>query len=310
VAVGVVLPLAALLVAERRARRARALLGLARPSLWTRGGPAAALALLAALVGLAATQPEVRTVREQRVRTDAQAVYVLDTSRSMLAASRPGGETRFERARAAAEDLRADLSEVPTGLASFTDRVLPLLFPTDDRRVFGSTLERALAVDAPPPQARKVEATTFSALTDLVVGHYFPSAAKRRLAVVFTDAESPPVDDGALARSLQDGRVLGPIFVRVWSARERVFDPEGVPEPGYRPDPTSGERVAALASAVGARVFGPGQMNAAAAEARRLLGAGPVVRRGREVRSLALAPYAMLAALVPLAFLLWRRNVR
>src|SRR5205814_1732724 len=96
VAVGVVLPLAALAVAERRARRARALLGLAPPSLARRAAPVAALALVAGLVGLAATQPVIRTVREQRVRTDAQAVFVVDTSRSMLASARAGGETRFD----------------------------------------------------------------------------------------------------------------------------------------------------------------------------------------------------------------------
>src|SRR5262245_50644927 len=149
----------------------------------------------------------------------------------MLASSRAGGETRFDRALGAAERLRDDLSEVPTGISSFTDRVLPLVFPTDDQRVFGSTLTRALAVDSPPPQSRNVEATTFSALGDLVGGRYFPKSAKRRLAVVFTDGESRPVDDEALARTLRDGHVLGPIFVRLWGRGERVFDPQGVVEP-------------------------------------------------------------------------------
>src|SRR5438105_10229239 len=95
VAVGVALPLAALVVGELRARRARALLGLAPPSLAGRVAPVLALALLATLVGIAATQPVIRTVRAQRVRTDAQAVFVVDTSRSMLATARAGGETRF-----------------------------------------------------------------------------------------------------------------------------------------------------------------------------------------------------------------------
>ncbi len=310
VAVGVVLPLAALLVAERRAARARRRLRLEPPSPAGRLAAVVALALVAALVGVAAAQPTVRTTSRRLVRSDAQAMFVVDTSRSMLASHGPGGETRFARARAAAERLRVELPELPAGIASFTDRVLPLLLPTSDLAVFSSVLDRALAVDSPPPQASNVEATTFASLTDLVVGRYFAPRAKRRLAVVLTDGESRPVDDAAVARTLRAGHVLGPIFVRIWAGDERVYDGRRVPEPEYRPDPASRARLDALASATGGRVYGSGQLAAAAAAARRLLGPGPVVAQGREKRSLALAPYAVLAALAPLAFLLWTRNVR
>jgi hypothetical protein len=310
VAAGVALPLAALAAAELRAVRARRHLGLAAPARSARAAPGAALAVLAALLGVAATQPVVRTIDRERVRSDAEAIYVVDTSRSMLASSGAGGVTRFERARDAAARLREELSEVPTGLASLTDRVLPLALPTARAGVFGSTLERALSVDSPPPQVIARAATTLAALPDLVQGRLFSPVAKRRLAVVFTDGESRPVDDRAVARALQAGDVLGPVFVRVWNAGERVYGSDRVPEPGYRPDTTSGARLQALARAVDGRVVGPGDTGEAAAEARRLLGKGPVVTRGRQVRSLSLAPYAALASLVPLAFLLWRRNVR
>ena len=310
VAFGVVLPLAALVLAERRAARARAHLGLSPPGFAAPAAAAAAILLTAALLGLAAAQPVVRTVDERRVRTDAQALFVVDTSRSMLAAPRAGATSRFARAQAAAQRLHDALSDVPTGLASLTDRMLPLALPTADRRVFSSTLARSLAVDSPPPQQRATRATTLDSLRDVVAGRYFPARIERRLVVVFTDGETQPLDSAALTRTLRRGEVLGPLFVRVWSADELVFGPDGVPEPGYRPDPTSGARLEALARSAGGQVFGPGETRAAADAARRLLGQGTVTLRGREVRSFALAPYAALSALVPLALLLWRRNLR
>src|SRR5260221_12886 len=91
---------------------------------------------------------------------------------------------------------------------SFLSPLPALVFRPDGRRVFAGALGRALAVASPPPQARFVEATTFSALTDVVAGSYFPRSAKRRLAVVFTDGESRPVDDQAIARTLRDGHLL------------------------------------------------------------------------------------------------------
>jgi hypothetical protein len=310
VALGVAVPLAALLLAERRAAQARSLLRLAPPGLARQAAPAAGILLTAALLGVAAAQPVVRTLDERRVREDAQALFVVDTSRSMLASTRPGATTRFERAQAAAQRLRAQLQEVPTGLASLTDRVLPVVLPTADGRVFSSALTRALEVDSPPPQQRAIRATTLGALRDVVAGRYFPARIERRLVVVFTDGETQPLDSVSLVRALRRGEVLGPLFVHVWRPDELVFGPNGVPEPGYRPDATSGARLDALARSAGSRVFGPGETEAAAGAARRLLGEGSVTLRGREVRSLELAPYAALSALVPLGFLLWRRNLR
>jgi hypothetical protein len=225
---------------------------------------------------VAAAQPVVRTVDERREREDARALFVVDTSRSMLASRRPGVATRFDRAQAAAQRLRAALPEMPTGLASLTDRMLPLVLPTADARVFSSALVRALAVDSPPPQQRATRATTLDALRDVVAGRCFPARIERRLVVVFTDGATQPLESAPLVRALRRGEVLGPLFVHVWRADELVFGPDGVPEPGYRPDRTSGERLDALARSAGGRVFGPGETKAAADAARRLLGEGSV----------------------------------
>ena len=138
VALGALLPLVALVLAERRAARARSLLRLEPPGIAEQAVPAAGIVLTAILLGLAAAQPVVRSIDERRVRDDAQALFVVDTSRSMLAASSPDAATRFDRARAAAQRLRTSLPEVPTGLASLTDRMLPVVLPTPDGRVFSS----------------------------------------------------------------------------------------------------------------------------------------------------------------------------
>jgi hypothetical protein len=46
----------------------------------------------------------------------------------------------------------------------------------------------------------------------------------------------------------------------------------------------------------------------AAAAVRAVIGKGPTTARGRELNSFLLAPYVLLFAIVPLGFLLFRRN--
>ena len=51
-----------------------------------------------ALLAVAASQPALAHDSRQRVRTDAQALFVIDTSRSMAAATTPAAPTRLARA--------------------------------------------------------------------------------------------------------------------------------------------------------------------------------------------------------------------
>ena len=106
-AVLVAAPVAAFLFGERGRRRVGALLHFAEPSPATRFAPAVALIVVAALFGLAATQPTLVRRSQQHVRTDAEAWFVLDTSLSMKATAGQGSPTRFQHAQA---------------LASFPDR--------------------------------------------------------------------------------------------------------------------------------------------------------------------------------------------
>jgi hypothetical protein len=307
VALGVVLPIAAFVLAERRIDRARAVLRLAAPGRVGWRTIVVALAAVPLLLGVAASQPAVRTQHGTRLRTDAQALFVLDVSRSMLASSGPGGRTRLARARAAALRLHSELTDVPSGVATLTDRVLPDLFPTGDLAAFDSTVQH-VAVEQPPPQSIELNASTFEPLADVASQGYYTPAARRRLLVLLTDGESRAFSAPAVARALRYGPGVSLILVRVWSESERVFEPSGQAE-SYRPDPQSGLALAGLAAATGGRVFAVQDMSAAAAFARSALGTGPTMARGRETRTTPLAPYVAAAALVPLLFLLGRRNV-
>src|SRR5207247_878048 len=103
-------------------------------------------------------------------RTDVQAYVVLDTSKSMAASAGAGGETRLDRAKGEALEVREGLSSVRFGIASLTDRVLPHLFPTGDPAVFATTLRQSVGIDRPPPGVNSTRATSFAALANLGEG--------------------------------------------------------------------------------------------------------------------------------------------
>jgi hypothetical protein len=242
----------------------------------------------------------------QRVRSDAELFFVVDTSRSMTARESPAAPTRLARARHAAARLRAALPEVPAGIASFTDRVLPHLLPTSDASVFAVTLEDAVGVNRPPPAFESPVATSFQMLAAFPAQGSFSRRAKRRLLVVLTDGESQSYTGAAVAQELRRVRT-GLVLVRFWSARDRVFS-DGA-DAGYRPAAASAAPLRDLGRlSAGGRVFGPGEVDAAAAAARTFLGSGPTltIDADRQVRPL--APWVALAALLPLALVVSRRG--
>jgi hypothetical protein len=298
--------IAVLLVSERRSRRVGALLGLEpRPS-WSVGVDVAALAAVGLLLGLAAGQPVVSQVRATDGRTDAEAIVVFDITRSMLAREEATTPTRLERARDIAKRVRAELVDVPVGVSSLTDRLLPHLFPTVSTTAFTSTVDRAIRIEAPPPERRANRATAFGALADLGRQNFFADAARTRVGIVLTDGESIPFNLGELRGPLVSGRV-SLYFVHLWDADERVYDARQRPE-SYRPSPTSRPVIDRIVREVGGGVFEESDVGGAIAAVERRLGAGPVAPRGRELQAVSLAPYAAVVALVPLGFVLLRRN--
>ena len=303
----VALPLAGAALAARRERRARTLLGLAAAPSRRRVGRLLALAAVPLLLALAATQPVLSSTTSARVRTDAQAFFVVDISRSMDASKGPRQPTRFARAVKDAIALRAAIPTIPSGIATLTDRVLPSLFPNPDSSVFDNTMTHAVSLEQPPPDNDNVVATSLDALGALGTENFFPATVKKRLVVVLTDGESRPFDAGQIAHALGSGPGVQVVFVHVWADGEAVFDGAHA-EQGYRELPTSGLMLATLANAIpGAAVYDEGALHAAALRERVDLGAGPSVSEGRLVRRHSLAPFVALLALVPLAAAFVRR---
>jgi von Willebrand factor type A domain len=311
VALAAFAPLAAFAFADRRRRRVEAALALpgAQEDRGRRRTVVLALVSIAALLGLAATQPTVLRKQGRKVRSDAAAIFVIDTSRSMLASEGPTSPTRFERAQKLALELRAKLSDVRVGIASMTDRVLPHLFPSSDQQAFSSVLERSVGIERPPPtDSFNTVVTTLGALTKVTTDNFFPAEARHRLLVVFTDGESRPFVDASVGALFHRPPVVRPIYVQVWRQGEAVYQ-SGKPDVAYHLDPNSRATIQRLAEATDGISIRGEHVDAAADAAHELLGSGPKVADIRERRRLDLAPYLALCVFAPLGFLLYRRNV-
>jgi hypothetical protein len=306
VALAAILPLVAFVRTTRRTEQVRSRLRLAAPQ----GSPwltVAALVAVAVLVGIAAAQPVVEDWDDTPERVDAQAFFVFDTSRSMMASSGPGRPTRFDRAAAAARQMRKALGDLPVGIASMTDRVLPHLFPSSNHSSFESVLRYSIGVDRPESDlADDKRATDLGVTRFVAAGNYF-RGTERRLLVVLTDAETKQFNVERLTGTFVDSGVQT-IVIRFWRAGERVYGPSGVEE-AYVPDPGSALAAETYARAVNGDVFQESQIGDAITAARSKLGSGTSVTRVKTVDIQPLGPFVLLIALVPLAFLLVRRNL-
>jgi hypothetical protein len=302
------IPIAAAVLVGRRTHVVRRALGLDADRGLVRRQVAVAFVLVGVLVGIACAQPVVERRETIRVRSDAEAYVVLDVSRSMLAAEENGAPTRLLRARRAAARLRGDLADVPVGLASLSDRVLPHVFPSADGEAFVQALSRSVGVGRPGPQRVAVLATAFDVLGGMATLNFYGEAVGRRLAIVLTDGETLPVDEEGLEGTLAGAAPVEFLFVRFWEPDERIFGPGGLVEDAYRPDPAAGTRFERFASAFGAELYGSDELGAVARRAREIVGEGPTRQEERVVQEVPLAPYAALAAALPLLLVLARRN--
>ena len=307
VALAVLAPLVLLAAAERRGSRARTLLGLDNPGPAARLEMPAAICTLGALLGLAAAQPVLHREVPQYARRDAEAIVAFDISRSMLAAPARTASSRLERATAIAKRLRARLADTPVGVASFTDRVLPHLFPSSDSSAFSATVSRAIGVEHPPPIGNNVTATGLDVLGDVVRMGYFTPGIAHRLLIVLTDGESRDFNPEAVRRAFSRRPPVKVIVVRVGSRDERVFGPDGLAEPTYPPlEPKNG--LARFLAATRGREFDARHLGAAVHAAHEDLGSGPRARLGTAAATTDLASFLVLAAALPLGLVLMRRN--
>ena len=305
VALAVLAPVAAALFGRTRVRAARRELGLPAPSRWSAAGRLGCGLAAIALLGLAAAQPALTDTASGNERTDTAVLFVFDISRSMSASATPRSPTRLERAVDAAIELRAAISDVPAGIATVTDRVLPDLLPVADIGSFTGVARRAVAIESPPPSATSVVATSYAALSAIPSGNFFAPNVTRRIVVLLGDGESNPFNPSQVASALTPARGYRFLAIRFWNANEQVFDGHRRAEPGYHPNPAGASIVAGLARALGGRSFSESGVGAAASYLRALAETGPTVSSGAIPSHQPLAPFvAALAGLLLLAVLL------
>jgi hypothetical protein len=260
-----------------------------------------------ALLALAAAQPVLSGNKTRLGRSDAEAYLLFDTSRSMLARTNSRSLTRLGRAKALAQDLRLGLRDIPVGVASLTDRMLPHLFPTLDPQVFASILRDSIGIQKPPPVGSGDLATDFNSITDITTNQYFRPSIAKRLLVVFSDGESRGFDDLKLTQTLRRGHVRV-LFVHLWKADEKIFLLRNAADPGYRPDSESLRAAERVATAGQGEVLGEDE-GALRAAAKEIIGTGPATTIREQRTRVSLAPFVALAALLPLSFVLLRRNL-
>ena len=124
---------------------------------------------------------------------------------------------------------------------------------------------------------------------------------------MLSDFETDPYSVQKLGASLRRQR-LEALFVHVWDGAERIWG--GLGDAGYRPDPGSEAAARRLAAATAGRTFAERELPQAKRALRELLGDGTRRPLWRESSRTELAPWLALAAVVPLGFVLWRRNLR
>jgi hypothetical protein len=306
-ALAAAVPLVALWLAQARMDRIRRLFSLRTPRRRELAGVVAALVLLPVLLGVAAAQPVV--IRHQLLgqRLDVQAFFVFDTSTSMAARTGLRGPTRLERAKQEAEQVISKLGDIPVGVASMTDRVLPDLMPTPNLVLIRRTLGQSVGINRPPPsQFYKGRATKFPALFPLSNYNFYSPGVQHRILVVFTDGEATPLH-GSIVYLLARSMTVQPLFVRVWAPTERLYT-HGRVDPRYKPDPTSATGLNRFAAAAHGHVFGEDSLGDLVRTIRAEAGSSPVQTKVLGYARIPLAQWFVLAGVIPLGFLLYRRN--
>jgi hypothetical protein len=302
------IPLAALVLMEGRTRRLRQLFSLAAPRRRELVTTAVALAILPALVAVAATQPVVIHKRTLTERSDAQVFLVFDTSLSMSARGGPQDPTRLSRAKQEARALIPQLGDIPVGIATMTDRVLPSLMPTTNSGIAVRTVDQSVSIDEPPPSLQYPgRATTLESLVPIAGDHLFPPRVRHPILIIFTDGEEQRLPPFTSFDTLAQQVTIPPLFVHVWAPTDHIYE-HGRIDPRYVPDPTSTRGLTQFAADTRGRVFPEGDLRGLLGAIHREAGSKPATTTTLGYARVALGPWFLLAGVVPLGFLLYRRN--
>jgi hypothetical protein len=302
------IPLAALILMEGRMRRLRRFFSLATPRRRELVTTAVALAILPALVAVAATQPVVIHKRTLTERVDTQVFLLFDTSLSMSARGGPQAPTRLARAKQEARALIPQLGNIPVGIATMTDRVLPSMMPTTNVGVALRTVDQSVSIDQPPPSLQYPgRATTLEALLPIASDHLFPPGVKHPILIIFTDGEEQPLPPFTSLDSLAQQVTIPPLFVHVWAPTEHIYE-HGRIDLKYVPDPSSSRVLTQFAGFTHGQVFREGDLNGLLGAIHAEAGSKPATTTTLGYARIALGPWFLLAGVVPLGFLFYRRN--
>jgi len=293
------MPLATLAIRERAAERVRSELTLSRPRLARVVARPLGLVVLAALIAIAAAQPTIRTTDSTPVRSDAELYLTFDVSRSMLAALTPGAVVRMERARALGARLHAALRDIPTGVATLTNVMMPLLFPTGDARGVDAVINHSLRIMQPPPvQYTTARASSLGTLSLAADRSYFDPSAHKRVLVVFSDLDSDYFSLYGTLRLLRQHHIE-PFVVRIAAAGERIYTTSGRPYPYVSVSTVTVDQLRRAHW----HAFEENDTARLIHEIRSYLGRGPVGTSGLVESQRSLAPLFALAALALTALL-------
>jgi hypothetical protein len=289
----------------RRLRRLFSLVAPGRRELVTVG---VALTLLPVLVGVAAAQPVIVHKHVLTERVDAQAFLVFDTTRSMGAQSSPSAPTRLERAKREAAALIPQFGDIPVGIATMTDRVLPNLMPTTNAGLLLRTLNQSVAINVPPPSLDYHGfVPVLKALFGIANQRLFAPNVKHPILIVFTDGEVSPLSRG-IGYDFASQMTSAPLVVHVWGPDEHLYV-DGRIDAKYRPDPASGAVRGQFAKWAHGRVFAEGDTGSLLRTVQAEAGSKPATTQYLGYARMPLAPWFLLAGVVPLGFLFWRRNL-
>ena len=191
-----------------------------------------------------------------------------------MLAREASGAIRYHRARHAALRFREELAEVPFGIATMTDRVLPHLFPSVNEDAF---LRRWR--DRSASTGRRRRATSSRRRPGWSRSSRSRSAATSRrprgtgLLVVLTDGESVPVSGARLAAASAGLRASIPSSCTCGRATSACM--RGArSSPSTAPTRAPARSSRAVAGAVGGEVYGENDLDDAIAKARELVGEG------------------------------------
>ena len=137
---------------------------------------------------------------------------------------------RAARARRSRGGCTPRCPDVPIGVGSLTNRVLPYLFATSQEKAFQLALDKSYGIERPPPEVTMgSEISSFDALDDMAQEDFFSPAARKRAVVVLSDAETLPFRTRIVEEDLRHAHVKL-IVVRFWRPDERVYGRDGLPE--------------------------------------------------------------------------------